>query len=82
MFLFPNSFVFDVLTTSDTTSVAAMVFHFIHQKATQTYSCSFIYNKQKFTLQGPIPPPPPVISTGTAMTDYVIYLQSTTCNFK
>ena len=40
--LFSNSFVFDVLTTSHTTSVAAMVFHFVHQKATQTYS-SFIY---------------------------------------
>ena len=34
--------VFDVWTTSDMTSVAAMVFHFAHQKATQTYS-SFIY---------------------------------------
>ena len=41
-FYFPNSFVFDVLTTSDMTSVATMVFHFAHQKATQPYS-SIIY---------------------------------------
>ena len=45
-----------------------MVFPFVHQKATQTYS-SFIYIIYETILY-------------TAHADYASYLQSTTCTFK